>query len=353
MDTPILSVVAPCFNEAQGLEEFCRRVSAVCATVAGPPARGGGYEIVLVNDGSTDATWRVMTGLAQRIPGLACVSLSRNHGHQLALTAGLSLCRGQRVLILDADLQDPPELLPQMMAVMDGGADVVYGQRRRRNGETAFKRASASVFYRIVTRLAETRIPRDTGDFRLISRRALDIFLSMPERHRFVRGMVSWIGFRQEPILYDREARFAGDTKYPLRKMFRFALDAVTSFSIRPLAWASHLGVLSTLLALGLLIYALVGYVTGRTAAGWASLMATITLLSGVQLFMLGIFGEYLGRLCDQAKGRPLFIVDQIVRGQIESEPPVVVLPRSLEPSRRPVRAAEAEARVAGAPGHG
>lgn len=326
-DRPYVSVVAPCFNEGEVLETFCRRVSAVCEGVGRP------YEIVLVNDGSTDGTWERMRELARAYRGLVCVNLSRNHGHQLALTAGLSVCRGERVLILDADLQDPPELLPRMMAMMDDGVEVVYGQRRRRAGETVVKRATASLFYRVVQRLADTPIPRDTGDFRLMSRRALDVFLSMPERHRFVRGMVSWVGFRQEPILYDRDPRLAGETKYPLRKMVRFAADAITSFSVRPLSWASHLGVLTTLVALALLVYALVGYFAGKTTAGWASLMAAVTLLGGVQLFMLGIFGEYLGRLCDQAKGRPLFIIESVVRSP--EEPLEVVVPRPAVLERR------------------
>lgn len=305
---PYLSVVAPCYNEEEGLNEFCRRVGPVCEAVGLP------YEIVLVNDGSTDQTWERMHELMQTCPGLVCVNLSRNHGHQLALTAGLSECRGQRILILDADLQDPPELLPQMLRMMDQGVDVVYGQRRRRAGETAMKRATASLFYRIVQRLADTPIHRDTGDFRLMSRRVLDVFLRMPERHRFVRGMISWLGFRQEPILYDRDPRFAGESKYPIAKMVRFAIDAITSFSVRPLIWARQIGVVMAVVAMALLLYAIVGFFTGKTAAGWASLMATVTLLGAVQLFMLGVFGEYLGRLCDQAKGRPLFIIESVAR---------------------------------------
>lgn len=223
-----------------------------------------------------------------------------------------------------------------MMKAMDAGADVVYGQRRRRQGETVMKRATAAAFYRLVERLADTPIPRDTGDFRLMSRRALDVLCAMPERHRFIRGMVSWIGFPQEPIVYDRQERFAGRSKYPYRKMLRFAVDAVTSFSTRPLAWASTLGVLTTVLALAMLLYALAGYFLGKTAAGWASLMAAITLLGGVQLFVLGIFGEYLGRLCDQARGRPLFIVERIVRSE-EARPQVVVVPGAMPGSVSPV----------------
>lgn len=305
-----LSVVAPCYNEAQTLHEFLRRVDAACR------ATGMDYEIVLVNDGSRDATWERMIHLLAEYPALVCVNLSRNHGHQLALTAGLSICRGERILILDADLQDPPELLDKMMTVMDQGADVVYAQRRQRAGETKLKLWTAAIFYRVIERLAETPIPRDTGDFRLITRRAVRILLDMPERHRFIRGMVSWIGFKQVAFPYDRDARFAGATGWPLQKMIKFALDAVTSFSTRPLTWASKLGFFTALFAIGLVIYSLAGWMTGAAAAGWTSLMATIAILGSVQFFVLGIFGEYLGRMYDQVKGRPLFIIDAVISAQ-------------------------------------
>lgn len=300
-----LSVVAPCYNEEQSLLEFHRRVSAVCRRV------GLAYEIVLVNDGSRDGTWEKMRTLARQDRHLACVNLARNHGHQLALTAGLSVCRGQRILVIDADLQDPPELLPDMLKKMDEGVEVVYGQRRKRAGETFFKQASAAMFYRLIARLATVPIPRDTGDFRLMSRRVLDAFLAMPERHRFIRGMVSWIGFRQEPLLYDRDPRFAGETKYTLGKMLKFATDAVTSFSIKPLQWASYLGVASCLAGLGSLLGAAGSLVWGGSSA-LLLVLAAIALLGGVQLLVMGILGEYLGRLYEQSKGRPLFLIDRI-----------------------------------------
>jgi dolichol-phosphate mannosyltransferase len=312
---PLLSVVVPCYNEQEVLRELHRRVSEVCRRAV--PS----HEIVLVNDGSRDGTWPLMLELAGGDANVLAVNLSRNHGHQLALTAGLSICRGQRVLILDADLQDPPELLPEMMKIMDGGADVVYGQRKKRRGETLAKEFSAAAFYRFIEKLTETPIPRDTGDFRLMTRRALDILLAMPERHRFVRGLVSWIGFRQEPLLYDREPRFAGQTKYPLRKMVRFALDAVTAFSIKPLALASIAGVMTAMFALVMLLFAVIARLKGWTEAGWASIMAAVSFFGAVQLIVLGIIGEYLGRLYEQSKGRPLFIIDQVVRGG-RAEPP-------------------------------
>ena len=272
---PELSVVVPCYDEEDALPELHRRVTAVCAEL------GRSFELILVDDGSRDRTWPVLVDLTGRDPHVVAVKLSRNHGHQLALTAGLSLCRGNWILILDADLQDPPELLPEMFRVMnDQHADVVFGQRRSRPGETAFKLATASLFYRLIERLADTPIPRDTGDFRLISRRALNLLIAMPERHRFTRGMVSWMGFRQVPIVYDRQPRLLGTTKYPFAKMFRFAIDAITAFSIKPLRLASMGGAVMALLAIALGAYSVAAHLRGSTVTGWTSLMAVITLLS-------------------------------------------------------------------------
>jgi dolichol-phosphate mannosyltransferase len=307
---PALSVVAPCYNEQEVLPEFHRRVAAVCQNLT------DSHEIVLVDDGSRDRTWTVVNELAARDPHVVGVRLSRNHGHQLALTAGLSVCRGERVLIIDADLQDPPELLPAMLARLDTGVDVVYGQRRQRAGESWFKLWTAAAFYKVLNRLSDTRIPAETGDFRLMSRRALDVLQAMPERHRYIRGMVSWIGFRQEPLLFDRDPRYAGETKYPFRKMFRLALDAIISFSTWPLKLANILAFITALGGLVVLLYALLGWLLGRaTQSGWASILGGMALLSSVQLFMLGVMGEYLGRLYEQGKGRPLFIIETITRG--------------------------------------
>ncbi len=226
---PAVSVVAPCFNEEDVLPLFLSRIGGVLDSL------GGTSELVLVDDGSSDRTWEIIEKAAVEDPRVVGVRLMRNHGHQLALTAGLSVCRGERVLIIDADLQDPPELLPEMMALMDDGADVVYGQRRRREGDGMLKRATAAIFYRLIGRMTDVDIPCDTGDFRLITRRVLDLLIAMPERHRFVRGMVSWIGGKQVPLVYDRDARAAGESKYPFAKMVRFAADAITSFSMVPL----------------------------------------------------------------------------------------------------------------------
>lgn len=302
-----LSVVIPCYNEEDGVRELHRRVTEVClATV------GTSYELVLVNDGSKDNTWKIMGELSHGDKQVVAVNLSRNHGHQLALSAGLKVCRGQRVFVLDADLQDPPELLSKMMERMDDGCDVVFGQRIKREGETAFKKTSAYFFYRLLDRMVDIDIPTDTGDFRLMSRRAVDVLNSMPEHHRFIRGMVSWIGLRQEAIAYERSARFAGETKYPLSKMIRFAIDAITGFSVRPLRVASYFGICFGVAAVLLLGYVFMHYFTGRSVEGWTSLALIVLTLGSVQLMVAGVMGEYLGRLYVESKGRPLFIIQEI-----------------------------------------
>lgn len=311
---PYLSVVVPCYNEQEVLEELHRRVTDVCTSL------GVTYEVILVNDGSADRTWLMMTDLAARDPCLVLVNLSRNHGHQLALSAGLSICQGHRIFILDADLQDPPELLPEMMSHMDRGAHIVYGKRGYREGESLFKRISCHVFYRLLDLLTDTPIPLDTGDFRLISRRVLDLVLAMPERHRFLRGMMSWTGFRQVGVEYQRPARFAGQTKYPFTSLLRLALDGVTAFSVKPLTLGIWFGAASGVIAVSLFVYSIVSWLFFDSPQGWASLMAAVAFFGCVQMLMLGIFGEYLGRLYEQTKGRPLFVIDRIVRGDEQSD---------------------------------
>jgi glycosyltransferase involved in cell wall biosynthesis len=254
-----------------------------------------------------------MQRLAAADPRLVAINLSRNHGHQLALTAGLDLCAGEQILIIDADLQDPPELLSDMRAAMAAGqADVVYAVRRQRAGETVFKKATAAAFYRMLTRMTDTPIPLDTGDFRLMSRRALDAFLSLPEQARFIRGMVAWIGFRQVPFPYDRAERLAGETNYPLAKMIRLAFDAVTGFSTAPLRFASHAGLALTGVSLLLFVYIAIGWLSGSAVQGWTSTMLVTVFLGAVQMFVLGMIGEYLGRLYVESKRRPLYIVADV-----------------------------------------
>jgi dolichol-phosphate mannosyltransferase len=303
-----LSIVVPCYNEEACLEALHERLGAAARATF-----GADYEIVLVNDGSKDRSWPMMRGLAASDPHLVAVNLSRNHGHQLALTAGLDLARGDVILVIDADLQDPPELLGDMLETMRReGADVVYGVRRSRAGETAFKRATAHGFYRLLANATDVDIPLDAGDFRLMSRRALDVLLAMPEQARFIRGMVAWIGFRQVPILYERDVRFAGETKYPLAKMLRFALDALTGFSSAPLKLASHAGLALSVGSLLIVLYILYAWLSGHSIQGWTSLMLVVVVLGAVQMFVLALMGEYIGRLYNEAKRRPLYIVQEI-----------------------------------------
>jgi len=300
-----VSIVVPCFNEEESLAELVRRVVLVGASLSGP------WELILVDDGSTDATWSLILEHAAEHTPIQGVRLSRNYGHQLALTAGLSVARGRRIAMIDADLQDPPELLPAMLERMDQGFDVVYGRRIAREGESAFKKVTASAFYLLIRALSDVDIPADTGDFRVVSRRALDDFLTMGERYRFVRGMFSWIGYRQSAFEYRREARFAGDTKYPLHKMIQFALNALTGFSIAPLKLATNLAYLSLILCFAMAIYIAVSLVAFQTAPGWASVLAAISFFSGMQLLTQGIMGEYIGRLYMESKGRPLFLIQE------------------------------------------
>jgi dolichol-phosphate mannosyltransferase len=307
---PFVSFLLPCYNEGAVLVETYRRVKTVAESIGSP------CEIVLVNDGSTDDTLDQMIQLSRQDPEVLVLDLSRNHGHQVAISAGLYYCSGERVLIMDADLQDPPELLPQMLAVMDQGSDVVYAQRRSRPGDGPLKRLACAVFYRCLRGLSDIPIPVDTGDFRLISRRVLDVILQMPERHRFIRGMVSWVGFRQTAFPYDRDGRFAGETKYPFWRLVRLALDGIVAFSTRPLALASYAGLAFAAGSLILFIYILYSWLyVGKTPQGWTSLMMVVTLMGSIQLFVLGIIGQYLGRMHEQVRGRPMFIVSSVYRG--------------------------------------
>lgn len=327
-----LSVVVPVFNEEDGLDELMRRVEAACSE-----RFPSDYEILLVNDGSTDGSWAAICRHADTKPHVVGINLSRNHGHQLALAAGLEHVRGALIFVLDADLQDPPELLGTMADRIAEGADVVYGQRTARAGETAFKRGTASLFYRFLSSMVDVAIPRDTGDFRLMTRRVTEQLKAMPERYRFVRGMVSWIGFTQVAVPYERDARFAGQTNYPLRKMIALAIDAVTSFSTVPLRFASHLGMIFGVVGLLALGWVAAGWLSGEAVRGWTSLAALILVIGSVQLLVLGVFGEYLGRMYMEAKNRPLFIVDEI-RTQAEvadAANPVHVLEGSISESFR------------------
>ena len=307
--SPRLSIVAPCYNEEAGLEEFHRRISAAAQDTV-----GFDYELIVLNDGSTDRTWAIMADLVRRDPCVVAVNLSRRHGHQLAITAGLYTCRGDRILTIDADLQDPPELLGEMWRLMQHAeADVVYGLRRERKGESVLKRGTAALFYRLMQRVGYADLPVDAGDFRLMTRRVLDILNSMPEQHRFIRGMVSWIGLRQVPLAYARAPRQSGTSNYPLAKMIGLAFDALTSFSIMPLRLASYLGLALGGLSLLMLGYTLGSWALGHVVEGWTSLLTVVLILGSTQLILFGLLGEYVGRMYLETKRRPLFVIDQVL----------------------------------------
>ncbi len=300
---PVFSVVAPIYNEAETLPHFYIRVVAAMERLDEP------FELVLVNDGSRDDSIAVMRALHERDPRVRVVDFSRNFGHQVAISAGLDHARGEAVIIIDSDLQDPPEVILELVAQWRQGAEVVYAQRRTRPGETRFKLLTAAAFYRLIRRLTSVDIPRDTGDFRLLDRKVVDTLVAMKEHHRFMRGLSVWVGFRQEAVQYDRQERYAGETKYPLAKMVRFALDAITGFSYVPLQLATTLGfVLAGLSLLGIVV-AVVLRLLNVAIQGQTTTLIVVLLLGGIQLIFLGIIGEYLGRIYDEVRGRPLYVV--------------------------------------------
>ena len=316
-----LSVVVPVYNEEESVPELYRRLTAALSGVV------KSLEVVLVDDGSNDRTWEIIRDLAARDERVKGLSFSRNFGHQMAFTAGLDHADGDAVVIMDADLQDPPELLPELVARWRDGYDVVYAVRARRHGETAFKLFTAAAFYRLLRRITHVDIPVDTGDFRLMNRKAVEAFRRMPERHRFTRGMVAWLGFRQVGVPYVRAARHAGETKYPLRKMLRLASDGITSFSYLPLQLASWVGVAVSGVALLALVVAVAVRVSGGTMPAWAIAAAALALLGGLQLVAVGLVGEYVGRVLDEVKRRPLYLVrDSVGLGNADRRPPVVTV---------------------------
>ena len=301
------SIVAPAVNEEDTLPHFYERVVAVMEQVGEP------FEVVLINDGSSDGTFRVMRALHERDPRVRVVDFSRNFGHQIAISAGLDYARGDAVIIIDSDLQDPPEVIPQLIARWKAGVEVVYAQRARRTGETRFKLLTAAAFYRLIARITSVQIPRDTGDFRLLDRRVVETLVTMREHHRFMRGLSAWVGFRQEAVPYDRHERFAGTTKYPLRKMIRFALDAITAFSYAPLQLATSFGFLLAVLSLVGIVVAIIVRVFGGAIQGQGTTLIAVLFLGGIQLIFLGIIGEYLGRIYDEVRARPLYIVREVL----------------------------------------
>lgn len=302
------SLVIPVYNEREGLTPLFERVKGVVEKIQSDGQSTA--EVILVNDGSSDGSTEGLDALCARDKRFKALHLSRNFGHQVAITAGLEWARGGTVTVMDADLQDPPEVILEFIDKWKQGFEVVYAVRRSREGETPFKLFTAKLFYRIIHRLTNVSIPLDTGDFRLMDRKAVDAFLKMPERHRFVRGMISWVGFKQTGVLYDRASRVHGQTHYPFRKMFKFALDGITSFSVFPLQIASYVGMAAaggSFLSILYILY--LKLCTDRTVQGWTSLMVVVLFLGGVQLLALGIIGEYLGRTYDESRRRPLYFV--------------------------------------------
>ncbi len=304
-----LSVVVPLYNEELVIDEMHRQLSAVLER------SGMVYEIIMVNDGSADRTVEMAKAICARDPAAKLISFSRNFGHQFAITAGMDRSTGDAVVVIDADLQDPPEVILQMIDKWRSGYHVVYGVRDKRHGESWFKLVTAAAFYRLLKRLTSVNIPVDTGDFRLIDRRALGEFIRMRERARFVRGMVSWVGFKQGEVRYIRHERLAGETKYPLSKMIKFAIDGILSFSQAPLRLASALGLASSAVSFVFIVYGLVVKIMApeRTIAGWGSVFTAVLFVGGVQLICLGVLGEYIGRIYEEIKNRPLYIVDEEV----------------------------------------
>jgi dolichol-phosphate mannosyltransferase len=303
----LISVVVPVFNEIDVVDSFYERATSVLTSMSEYK-----YEILFVDDGSSDGTFERLSEMADRDPAVRILKFSRNFGHQIAITAGIDHARGDAVVVIDVDLQDPPEVIRDFVAKWSEGYDVVYGVRTERDGETKAKLLTARLFYRILRRFTNVEIPVDVGDFRLMSKAATEQFRLLREKDRFVRGLVSWLGFRQVGVPYSREARFAGETKYPYRKMAKFAIDGITSFSNAPLKLASLLGYLASILAFVYLATVFIQKAMGGTVQGWATIMVALLFFGGVQLICLGIIGEYIGRIFNEIKPRPMYIVQEM-----------------------------------------
>lgn len=305
-DRTVYSVIVPLYNEEAVVQDSYERIREVMDTTGEP------YEIIFINDGSKDSTYQKVREILKKDKNVKLISFSRNFGHQSAITAGMDYCTGQAVIVIDADLQDPPEVMLKMIEKWKEGYEVVYGKRIKRKGETLFKKATAKIFYRILSKTTDVEIPIDTGDFRLIDRKVCDALKAMPERNRYVRGLISWLGFRQTGVEFVREKRLAGETKYSMKKMFKLAWDGITAFSNAPLKLATYIGVsISAVSFLYLLVVICQKLFTDTTVQGWASLVAISLFFNGVILIVLGIIGEYIRRIYDEAKGRPIYIISE------------------------------------------
>ncbi|MCL2663641.1 MAG: glycosyltransferase family 2 protein [Oscillospiraceae bacterium] len=308
MGSPIYSVVVPAYNEQEVIKETYTRLTKVMTGMGEP------YELIFVNDGSKDQTAHIIAELCENDPCIRLINFTRNFGHMPAISAGMEHARGQAIFIIDADLQDPPEIFPEMVAKWKEGYHVVYGKRIKRKGETIFKRVTAKVFYRFLRIMTSVDLPPDTGEFRLIDRKVCDAVNKLPEKNRYIRGLVSWVGFKQVPVEYHREKRFVGETKYPLRKMISFAMDAITSFSYKPLKFATLIGIVISILSFLYILYVLYQvFFTDRTITGWASTIAAILFTQGIVLMILGLMGEYIGRIYTELQNRPNYIVQEII----------------------------------------
>ena len=312
----LISVIVPLYNEEEVIGESYRRLTQVMSSMEED------YELLFVNDGSRDRTFELARAIVEKDPRVALIDFSRNFGHQMAVSAGLMQARGDAVVIIDADLQDPPELIPKMVEMWRGGAEVVYGKRASRQGETAFKKLTAFCYYRVLDALSGWKIPKDTGDFRLMDRKVADVLRSMPEHNRFLRGMVSWLGFRQVPLEFERQERFAGETKYPLKKMLKLAADGIFSFSGKPFGVMRVLGGLLLLAGLLLVLTLLIAQAMWGGVEGWAYVLGTLLALGGLNLLALGVCGVYFERMYDELKGRPLYVVRQVLRAPADGERP-------------------------------
>ncbi len=303
-----ISVIIPMYYEEEVAEECYKRMTSVLQNI-----ENYDYEIICINDGSKDKTLTILENLAIKDKRLKVLSFSRNFGHQCAVTAGLKYVTGDAIVIIDADLQDPPELIPKMLKLWEAGNDVIYGKRKTRDGESAFKLFTAKMFYKTLNALSDVEIPKDTGDFRLVDRKVVDTINSLPEHNKFLRGLFSWVGYKQIPFQYERKERFAGKTKYPLKKMLKLASDGIISFSTKPLKIVGGLGIISIVISFILLIYALISYIfkLNNLSAGWTSLMLGITFFAGVQLLSLWIMSEYIARIYDESKNRPQYIIEK------------------------------------------
>ena len=300
-----ISVIVPLFNEAENIHLLHQRLTEVIQKIS------GSYELVFVNDGSRDQTLPLVKGIAAADPHVKYINFSRNFGHQIAVTAGLDYCNGEAIVIIDADLQDPPELISEMYSKMKEGYDVVYAKRKSRQGETFMKKLTAKVFYRLLQRITSVNIPVDTGDFRIISHKIVKVLKQMPEQQKYLRGQIAWAGYRQTYIEYERQQRHAGETGWPYRKMIRFALDGITSFSNFPLKFATASGIIVFVISFLLMLYALYSrFVTKEFVAGWTSLMLVVLFIGGIQLLSIGIIGEYISRMSANVRNRPLYIVE-------------------------------------------